>query len=169
MTIHRASANRLAGLLFSILLAACGGSDDSAPEPVAFTEVTLTLFRPFAAGEYVFRSAQELQVALGEAPFQVFPVGIVLEEPAIPDWDFQARMIVGLSQGTGAWCMAPRIVDVNRVGSDLLVQYRVPTMGTLACMRLAPLIAFVQVPRVTGRIEFRKVEVPAVQELPAQP
>lgn len=138
------------------LLLACGGSGDRTQEPVQFTDVTITLFRPFETGEYVFRSRAELDRALEAAPFRPFPIGIVLTEPAIPDWDFQSSMIVGLSLGIGAWCTAPRIIEVLSDGTHMVVRYDVAATGTLACMKLAPLIGFVQVPKVDGQVEFRR-------------
>jgi len=141
------------------LLVACGGSEKEAQEPVQFTNVTMTLFRPFATGEYVFRSRVELDSALSAAPFRVFPIGLVLTEPSIPDWDFQSSMIVGLSLGLGAWCTAPRIIEVLSDGTSMVVRYEVWSSGTLACMKLAPLIAFVQVPQVAGPVEFRRIDV----------
>jgi len=140
------------------LLLACGGSSDRTESPVQFTNVTTTLFRPFEVGEYVFRSRAELDQALQAAPFRVFPIGIVVTEPAIPDWDFQSSMVVGLSLGLGAWCTAPRIIEVLSDGTHMVVRYSVAESGTLACMKLAPLIGFVQVPQVTGQVEFRRAD-----------
>lgn len=158
MRLSSPTQARLAGWLLAVVLAACGGHGQE-QQPVGFTDVTTILFRPFAAGDYVFRSPAELQAALESAPFRVFPIGLVTEEPAIPAWDFETTMIVGVSQGTGPWCTAPRIREVLSDGTDLVVRFEVAQFGTLACMRLAPLIGFAQVPRVPGRVEFRQTNV----------
>lgn len=149
----------VAALGGAIWLAGCGDAREPPFEPVAFEDVTMTLFRPFAAGTYVFRSRDELLAALAAAPFQIFPIGLVTEAPAVPAWDFAQGMIVGLSRGQGAWCSAPRIREVLGNGTETEVRYMVAAFGTLACQRLAPRIGFARVPRATGRVAF--IEVPA--------
>jgi hypothetical protein len=139
-----------------VLLAACGSSGGKSE--VAFTELTMELFRPFAAGEYVWRSVDEMRAALQAAPFRVFPVGLVLSAPPEPAVDFTTAMVVGLSLGIGKWCFTPRLVRVLGDGHDLQVEYRIATQSTLACLRDGPLIAFAAVPKVAGRVEFIAVE-----------
>jgi hypothetical protein len=153
---RRALANAACAAALIALLGGCGGSD-STWQVAAAEDVTLTLFRPFAAGEYVFRSRAELDAALAAAPFRVWPIGLVTEEPPIPAWDFETQMVVGISLGEGPWCTAPRIQSVSSDGTDVRVPYTAPSSGTLACMHLAPLIAFVRVPRVPGRVVFEQV------------
>jgi hypothetical protein len=143
--------------LLAILLVACGGDDGgSAPPPqkVAVQDVTLTFFRSFAPGTYVFRSQAELASAWAAAPFEMYPIGIVTTEPAMPTYDFSKYSVVGLSNGIGKWCFAPRITVALSDGTNLTVHYFVPTTGTLACMFNGPLIAFALVPQVMGTVQF---------------
>lgn len=150
--IHRRTA-----LLAPLALAAGCGSSGGKSE-VAFTELTMELFRPFAAGEYVWRSAEAMRTALAAAPFRVFPIGLVTEPPPEPAVDFTAAMVIGLSLGVGRWCFAPRLVRVLSDGHDVQVEYRIPTSSTSACLRDAPLIAFARVPRAAGAVGFGLVE-----------
>ena len=143
-------------LPLSMLLASCGGGGGWTE--VAFSEQTMNLFRPFAAGEYVWRTADQMRAGIAAAPFRVFPVGLVTEEPPEPALDFTTSMVIGLSLGIGKWCFAPRIVRVLRDGDDTQLEYRVPTISTLACLRDGPAIAFASVPKAPGRVWFRAVE-----------
>ena len=79
----------------------------------------------------------------------------MLTEPAFPDYDYQASMLVGVSLGVGKWCFAPQITGVAISGNDMEVDYKVPTSSTLACLRDGPLISFALVPKVTGSVRFR--------------
>jgi hypothetical protein len=146
--------------LVATLIAACGGGGDgggeSASQSVPLQDVTLTFFRSFAPGTYVLRSQAELASAWAAAPFVQFPIGIVTSEPAMPTYDFSKYSVVGLSDGVGKWCFAPRITNATSNGKDLVVHYFVPTTGTLACMFNGPLIAFVLVPQVNGTVQFVK-------------
>jgi hypothetical protein len=140
--------------LAAAVLAGCGGGNDG-PVPVSFSDQTLAQFRPWPQGEYVIRSREQLQAAWAAAPFQRFPIGIVLAEPAFAQYDYQTSMLVGVSLGIGKWCFAPIITGVATSGNDMEVDYRVPTSSTLACLADAPLISFALVPKVTGNVAFR--------------
>jgi len=145
----------IAAMALSVtLLSACGGGGD-ASVAVDFKDQTLVQFRPYPQGEYVIRSRDQLQADWAAVPFQRFPIGIVLSEPAFPEYDYQASMLVGVSLGIGKWCFAPQITSVTISGNDMEVDYRVPTSSTLACLADAPLISFALVPRVTGSVTFR--------------
>lgn len=145
---------RVIALVVSVL-AGCGGDGGDEPVPVKFTDQTLDQFRPYAQGEYVIRSRAQLQAAWAAAPFAVFPIGLITSEPAFPEYDYQASMLVGVSLGIGKWCFAPVITGVSTIGNDMKVEYKVPTGSTLACLRDAPLISFALVPRTTGTVTFR--------------
>ncbi len=145
--------SRCFALLFAILLSACNSSSEP-PNRVEFEDVTMTFFRSFAPETYVFRSQVELERAWVAAPFQVYPIGIILEEPPMPTYDFSEKTVVGLSLGIGKWCFKPRFTEMFSTGNDLFVHYVVPTTGTLACMKDGPLIAFALVPIVRGNVEF---------------
>ncbi|EUC14677.1 hypothetical protein [Paraburkholderia hospita] len=147
----------VAPLLATLLIACGGGGDDgagSASQSVQVQDVTMTFFRSFAPGTYVFRSQSELASAWAAAPFEHYPIGLVTVEPAMPTYDFTKYTVVGLSSGIGKWCFAPRITGATSDGKDLVVHYFVPTTGTLACMFNGPLIAFVLVPQVKGNVQF---------------
>jgi hypothetical protein len=131
-----------------------GNGDEPVQQKVDVVDVTTTFFRSFTIGTYVFRSQTELGDAWALAPFKVYPVGIVLDEPAMPTYDFSKYIVVGLSLGVGKWCFAPRINGAVSDGNNLVVHYFVPTTGTLACLRDGPLIAFALVPRVSGSVQF---------------
>ena len=77
----------------------------------------------------------------------------------MPTYDFSKYSVVGLSNGIGRWCFAPRITGATSDGINLVVHYFVPTTGTLACMSNGPLIAFALVPQVKGNVQF--VQSPA--------
>ena len=146
---------RYALVLLAFLLSACGGSDGgSLSTEVEIQDVTLTFFRSFSSGSYVFRSQTELGNAWAAAPFEVYPIGIVAEEPSIPAYDYSKYTVVGLSRGIGYWCFKPTITSAFSDGTNLVVHYSVPITSTLACMRNGPLISFVLVPRVQGTVEF---------------
>jgi hypothetical protein len=136
-------------------MTACGGSDGG-PHfvEVEIQDVSMTFFRSFSAGSYVLRSQTELENAWAAAPFEVYPIGIVTEEPPMPAYDFSKYTIVGLSHGIGHWCFRPTITSAFSDGTNLVVHYSVPTTSTLTCMRDGPLISFVLVPRVEGTVEF---------------
>jgi hypothetical protein len=142
--------------LVMVLLSACGGSDLSGPDwtAVEMQDVTLTFFRSFPVGSYVFRSQTELVNAWATAPFAAYPVGIVTEEPPIPTYDYTKYTVVGVSLGIGKWCFKPNITAAFSNGMDLVVHYSVSTTSTLACLRNGPLISFSLVPRVQGTVEF---------------
>lgn len=140
-----------------------GGGDHAVPVPVMFSDETLVQFRPYAQGEYVIRTRAELQAAWAAAPFAVFPVGIVLSEPAFPEYDFQSSMLVGVSLGIGKWCFKPVITNVWLFGPHMEVDYKVPTSSTLACLRDGPLISFALVPRFAGTVAFRNISEPTPQ------
>lgn len=141
------------------LLNACGGSD---PVTVEAQDVSLIFFRPFEAGQYVFRSQSELDSAWAATPFRIFPIGLISSEPAKPVYDFSTQMVVGISNGIGKWCFKPNINKVERDGSDTTVHYSSKTSSTLACLRDGPQIAFALIPRADGAVAF-------VQEPPSQP
>lgn len=147
---------RYIATLLAPLLVACGGGDGGGPasQNVEVQDVTLTFFRSFAPGTYVFRSQPELASAWAAAPFEFYPIGIVTAEPAMPTYDFSRYTVVGLSRGIGKWCFAPRITGALSDGNNLVVHYFVPTTGTLACMFNGPLIAFALVPHVKGTVGF---------------
>jgi hypothetical protein len=138
------------------LMTACSSGDEAVP--VAYTDETMTQFRPYAQGDYVIRSRAELQAAWAAAPFRVFPIGLLTSEPAFPAYDFQSSMLVGVSLGEGLWCHKPVIMNVLVAGDDMDVEYRVSTSSTLACLRNGPLISFALVPRATGTVTFRRIE-----------
>ena len=169
LAIARLAAMKVA---FGVLLLAvaglngCGGGGDDdrvVPVPVMFSDETLVQFRPYAQGEYVIRTRAELQAAWAAAPFAVFPVGIVLSEPAFPEYDFQSSMLVGVSLGVGKWCFKPVITNVWVLGPHMEVDYKVPTSSTLACLRDGPLISFALVPRFAGTVAFRNISEPTPQ------
>ena len=142
-------------LVHSSIFSRIGASTKSgAVQNVEVQDVTLTFFRSFARGTYVFRSQPELASAWAAAPFEFYPIGIVTVEPAMPTYNFSKYTVVGLSHGIGKWCFAPRITRALSDGNNLVVHYFVPTAGTLACMFNAPLIAFAVVPHVTGTVGF---------------
>jgi hypothetical protein len=146
---------RYALVLFAFLLSACGGSDGGPHlTDVEIQDVTLTFFRSFSSGSYVFRSQTELENAWATSPFQVYPIGIVMEEPPIPAYDYSKYTVVGLSRGIGYWCFKPTITSAFSNGTNLVIHYSVPTTSTLACLRNGPLISFVLVPRIQGSVEF---------------
>jgi hypothetical protein len=139
--------------LLAIFLYACGGSGLTEVK-VEMQDVTLTFFRSFPVGSYVFRNQTELENAWATAPFASYPVGIVIEEPPIPAYDYSKYTVVGLSRGIGKWCFKPSITAAFSNGTDLVVHYDVSTTSTLACLRDGPLISFSLVPRVQGTVEF---------------
>jgi hypothetical protein len=154
---------KFAPLIAALILVACGGSDDKAPptsQNVAIQDVTLTFFRAFAPGSYAFKTQAELASAWNAAPFQVFAIGIVTTEPAMPTYDFTVNTVVGLSNGIGKWCFAPKITTAVSDGTNLVVHYYVPTLSTLACLRDGPLIAFALVPQVKGTVTFTQDPAP---------
>jgi hypothetical protein len=146
--------------LFLFILSACSGSDEGAYlTEVEIQDVTLTFFRSFPAGTYVFRSQTELENAWATAPFEVYPVGIVIEEPQIPTYNYSEYTVVGLSQGIGYWCFKPTIFSALSDGTNLFVHYTVSTTSTSACLRNGPLISFVLVPRVQGTVVFMQEDM----------
>lgn len=147
------SASRLS-LVLCLFVAACGGGDPPAPEAVPFDDVSLSFFRTFPAGVYVFKSQAELAAAWGTAPVEVYGIGLAPGANEQPAYDFSAVTVVGLSQGLGTWCYKPRITDVTRDGDDVVVRYLVPTVSTLACLRSGPMVAFATIPRLTGKASF---------------
>ncbi len=149
-------STRYALVLLAFLLSACGGSDGGSHSiEVEMQDVTLTFFRSFSAGSYVFRSQTELENAWATAPFEgVYPIGIVTEEPPMPEYDYSKYTVIGLSRGIGYWCFKPTITSAFSDGTNLVVHYSVPTISTLECMRDGPLISFVLVPRVQGTVDF---------------
>ena len=124
------------------------------PTTLEINDVSLTFFRSFSAGTYVFRNKSELVGAWNAAPFQVYPIGIVTEEPVMPDYDFTKFTVIGLSQGIGKWCFKPNITSVVASGQTSFVHYSIPTASTLACMRDGPLISFVLVPTKQSKVTF---------------
>lgn len=137
------------------LLSACGGGGSApAPTALAIDDVSLTFFRSFSAGTYVFRSHKELLNAWNAAHFEAYPIGIVTVEPAVPDYNYSEFTVVGISRGIGKWCYKPNISSVLQSGANLEVHYLIPTTSTLACLRDGPLISFVLVPSTQGPISF---------------
>ena len=142
---------RHASVLLSFCLVACGGLDTT---PVAIEDVSLTFFRSFAPGLYVFRSQTELETAWAAAPFEAYPIGIITEEPSIPAYDFSKYTVIGLSRGIGKWCFKQNFTTAFLNGANLVVHYQVPATSTLACLRDGPLISFALVPQFQGTVEF---------------
>jgi hypothetical protein len=140
--------------LLAALLVACGGDSGSNPQNVEVQDVTMTFFRSFPSGTYVFKNQSELESAWAAAPFQVYPIGLVLVEPSMPTYDFSIHTVVGLSLGIGKWCFAPRISKAVSDGNNLVVHFFLPSTSTLACLRDGPLIAFALVPQVKGSVQF---------------
>lgn len=140
-----------------LLFTACGGSSPS-PSPTETVEtddVTMTFFRSFATGTYVFRNQSELADAWAAAPFNgVYPIGMVTSEPTMPAYDYSKNTVLGISLGIGKWCYKPSISDVVRDGQNMIVHYEVSALSTLACLRDGPLISFVLVPRLDGNATF---------------
>ena len=152
-------------LLLVVVVGACGGPRPSPPVEVEAEDVSLTFFRSFESGTYVFHSQAELDSAWAAAPFKVYPVGIVLTEPEKPTYDYTEQMVVGLSLGVGKWCFKPNISHVERIGTETVVHYQVPTRSTLACLRDGPQIAFAVIARADGDVRFVQDETPSESPL----
>lgn len=158
-------------LLLVALVGTCGKPVPSpGPTPVEIEQddVTLTFFRSFASGTYVFRSQAELDSAWAAAPFELYPVGIVITEPDKPTYDYSQQMVVGLSQGVTKWCFKPTIYKVERLGADTIVHYYLPTRSTLACLRDGPAIAFALISRADGDVSFVQDDVPPDDSQPTE-
>lgn len=158
--------NKKFALIFVvILLTACGGSDHgsvdgSYSKQVEIQDITLTLFRSFSSGSYVLQSQSEFENAWASAPFQLFPVGIVIEEPPMPTYDYSKYTVIGLSLGTGYWCFRPILTSAFTDGTNMIVHYYIPTSSTSACLRNGPLISFALVPRFQGTLELLQDVIP---------
>jgi hypothetical protein len=133
-------------------LTSCGGGSDT--ETVDSEDVSMTFFRSFAAGTYVFLTQDELSTAWNAAPFESYPIGLVTTEPALPQYDFTKQSVIGISAGIGKWCFKPRITYVSKDDQDVTVHYEIPKTSTLACLRDGPLIAFALVPKLSGSLTF---------------
>ena len=154
-------------LWMSCALCACGGGSGSpppappAPTPVAFQHAITTLASPFLrkfpSGTYVIRNQAEFDTAWQSAPFEYFPfiTEATVDQP-MPSIVFTKTALLGVSQGVGSWCEAPRITDVIQSGQQLLVRYWVPVIGTQACRHTAPVVDFVLVPSFSGQVTFQQ-------------
>lgn len=153
-------ASFLASMMITFGLVGCGGGGGSPSEGVSdstqveIQDVTMTFFRSFSSGTYIFNSQEELANAWAAAPFKVYPIGLILEEPPFPVYDFSKYTVVGISHGIGAWCYKPYITAAFSNCNNLVVHYSVPSSTTTACMRSGPLVAFVLVPQIQGTVEF---------------
>lgn len=143
----------LVSVAAAVILEACGGGG-SKDNSVVTQDVTMTFFRSFGVGTYVIRSQAELSSAWAAAPFEIYPVGLVQSEPAMPAYDFGKNSVLGVSLGIGKWCFKPNITTVESAGDGVVVHYSVSTASTLACLKDGPLISFVLVPSFTGSATF---------------
>jgi hypothetical protein len=127
---------------------------------VPFDDVTLSFFRGWDAGVYAFHTQSALNAAWAQAPFQVYPIGIVLTDPGWPTIDFGTSAVVGVSLGFGSWCHGPEIRDVLASGQDVTVQYQRKQPSTSACLADGPLISFATVPAFSGSATFVEHQSP---------
>jgi hypothetical protein len=152
----------LLAALAALALAACGGGGDE-EVVIESREVSGWYLRPWPAGQYTFRTQEELDRAWSATPFEyyAFISGDLQDGPA-PTYDFSKEMVIGLSRGMGTWCQKPFRSNpaVLRQGSSTRVRYFVLTNGTSACRYRAPMIMFLVVPRADGPVSFEDVSGP---------
>lgn len=143
-------------LMAVVALTGCGGGGPAA-EALPFQSVLDQLTRSFPEGTYVFRNQGEMAAAWNASP-QEFG-----EAKPLPQVDFAASTVVGVSLGVGIRCDAPVITQVSRTGSAVTVSYRTNLgtgVTTLACLHRWKLTDFALIPATPEPATFRFERVP---------
>lgn len=146
-------ARLMGALVVAAFVSSCGGGSDFQPRDLAYSYVEGDFYGDWPVQVYAARTRPEwIAIWDHHDPLQYPP-------PDMPEVDFSAYTVAGISLGWGAsGCHGMAIDQVREEESQVRVTYRRVLPGPLmiCTASLVPLVAFLKIPATTKPVLFNE-------------